>query len=157
MLLNGYVRDTTLTSATWIFAQVIGTQALFLATPAINLLDAVIDNTYFYTVHGIHRQVIGIPMGGSAFSLLATLYCSWRELLHVSAFHCRLNMFRYIDDLIAARMATDPSFLQYIDYGIDFGSTETGLCKAAFVGLPSVMARHHLLVRATGVWISTGT
>ena len=101
----------------------------------INLLDAVIDNTYFYTVHGIHRQVIGIPMGGAASSLLATLYCSWRELLHISAFHCSLNMFRYIDDVIAARMALDPPSLQQIDYGIEFGSTETGMCKAAFVGI----------------------
>jgi hypothetical protein len=51
----------------------------------IDLLNGVIDNTYLYTVDGMYRQTIGIPMGGCASSLLASLYCSWRKLLYVSA------------------------------------------------------------------------
>ena len=77
----------------------------------IELLNAVIDNTYLYTVDGIYRQIFGIPMGGCASSLLASLYCSWRELLYVSAHRCSLNMFRYIDDLIHARKPLEPSIL----------------------------------------------
>ena len=42
----------------------------------IELINAVIDNTYVYTVNSIYRQVFGIPMGGCASSLLASLYCS---------------------------------------------------------------------------------
>ena len=44
-------------------------------------------------------------------------------------------MFRYIDDLIHARKPLESSILLCIDYGIDFGSVETNLHKASFVGI----------------------
>ena len=119
----------------------------------IELLNAVIDNTYVYTVDGIYRQVFGIPMGGCASSLLASLYCSWRELLYVSAHRCSLNMFRYIDDLIHARKPLEPSILLCIDYGIEFGSVEINLLPSLVS--PSVIVRHLQLVRTIGGWLST--
>ena len=74
-------------------------------------------------------------MGGCASSLLASLYCSWRELLYVSAHRCNLNMFRYIDDLIHARKPLEPSILHCFDYGIVFGSVETNLHSVPLVGI----------------------
>ena len=77
-------------------------------------------------------------MVGCASSLLASLYCSWRELLYVSANRCNLSMVRYIDDLIHARKSPQHSILHCIDYGIEFGSIEANLSKAPFVGITIV-------------------
>ena len=74
-------------------------------------------------------------MGGAASPRLATLYCSYRELLHTQATRIALVGVRYIDDVLVARSANEPSVLQRIDYGLQFGSVETGLTKANFVGI----------------------
>jgi hypothetical protein len=78
---------------------------------------------------------IGVPMGGSASSELATLYCSYRELLFVRFTRQPVRGIRFIDDVLQARAATEASNLLAIDYGINFGSVEIGLSKANFVGL----------------------
>ena len=79
------------------------------------LLDDVIDNTYIVTGGNIYRQSVGIPMGGPASPELAILYCSYRELLHVRSARTTLRGIRWIDGIMLARKATEPSVLQLID------------------------------------------
>ena len=119
----------------WCEQECIANPALSGRDALARLLNDVIDNTYVVTASAIHRQVVGIPMGGCASSLLASLYCTYCEYLHVLATSTPIRGMRYIDDIIMLRLATDQSVLSLINYGIDFGSTELGLAKANFVGL----------------------
>ena len=99
------------------------------------LLDNVVDNTYIVTHGCIYRQCVGVPMGGSSSTELATLYCTYRELLFVRSTGIALRGIRWIDDIIYARSLQDVSVLHQINYGLQFGSSELNLAKANFVGI----------------------
>ena len=100
-----------------------------------DLLNDVVDSTYIVTSECVWHQDEGVPMGGPASPELATLYCTYRELLHVRATRQALKGVRYIDDVCFRRAANEASSLLTIDYGISFGSLEICLAKANFVGL----------------------
>ena len=82
------------------------------------LLDNVVDNTYIVTHGCIYRQCVGVPMGSSSSTELATLYCTYRERLFVRSIRIALRGIRWIDDIIYARSLHDVSVLHPIDYGL---------------------------------------